>query len=270
MSEQTLLSFSESERSPLSIRAKALVFIDPLSQALRQKAESLALGTLPLLIEAEAGTGKELLARYIHRSSERAGLFVALNCASLSGQFGEAELFGYAAGNLQGLTTGRAGWYGSANGGTLYLDEVADLSRELQRKLLTALETREVYRVGAAAAQPTDVRLIAATSIDLSRAVAAGTFDEQLYAYLSDGHLAFAALRQRVGDILPLAEYFLAIHARRLNLPVQVLSATVQASLERYCWPGNTRELENVIHQALLLAGHAPISPEHLQLAPLA
>ena len=106
----------------------------------------------------------------------------------------------------------RAGWFGSANGGTLYLDEIADLSRPLQSKLLAALETREVYRVGASQALPVDVRLVAASSIDLARAVAAGTFDERLYAYLCDGQLLFPALRQRVGDILPLAE---GVHVRR-------------------------------------------------------
>ena len=111
-----------------------------------------------------------------------------------------------------------------------------------------------------------DVRLLAASSIDLARAVAAGTFDERLYAYLYDGQLLFPALRQRVGDILPLAEYFLGIHASRLGLGIPSISPAAQVVLEAHHWPGNTRELENVMHCALLLAGNAEIGPEHLEL----
>ncbi|WP_159969890.1 sigma 54-interacting transcriptional regulator [Pseudomonas sp. 8Z] len=260
------LTFADSDKSPLSIRAKALVFVDARSQRLRAQAEALAASSQPLLIVGATGTGKELLARYIHRQSERSGLFVAVSCAALSPQWGEAELFGHVGGAHVGAASSRAGWFGSANGGTLYLDEVADLPRALQGKLLAALETREVYRVGARQALPVDVRLVAASSIDLARAVAAGTFDERLYAYLCDGLLAFPALCERAGDILPLAEYFLGIHAQRLGLSIAGISAQAQALLKAHGWPGNTRELENVMHFALLLAGNEEIRPEHLQL----
>lgn len=260
------LTFAESDGSPLSIRAKALVFVDARSQQLRDRAEALAATGLPLAILGEMGTGKELLARHIHRHSERAGLFVAVSCAAISPQWGEAELFGHVGGAHFGAASSRAGWFGSANGGTLYLDEIVDLPRALQSKLLTALETREVYRVGASQALPVDVRLVAASSVDLARAVAAGTFDERLYAYLCDGHLLFPALRERVDDILPLAEYFLGIHAQRLGLDIVGISPQAQTMLEAHHWPGNTRELENVIHFALLLAGEEEIGPEHLQL----
>ncbi len=260
------LTFAESDRSPLSIRAKALVFVDARSQQLRERAEALASTGMPLSILGETGTGKELLARYVHRRSERAGLFVAVNCAAISPQWGEAELFGHVEGAHVGAASSRAGWFGSANGGTLYLDEIADLPRPLQSKLLAALETREVYRVGASQALPVDVRLVAASSVDLARAVAAGTFDERLHAYLCDGQLLFPALRQRIGDILPLAEYFLGIHAHRLGLAIAGISPAAQAALQAHSWPGNTRELENVIHFALLLAGEEEIGPEHLQL----
>lgn len=260
------LTFADSDKSPLSIRAKALVFVDPRSRQLRERAEMLAPGGQPLLILGETGTGKELLARYIHRQSERAGLFVAVSCAGISPQWGEAELFGHVGGAHVGAASSRAGWFGSANGGTLYLDEIADLPRPLQGKLLAALETREVYRVGASQALPVDVRLVAASSIDLARAVAVGTFDERLYAYLCDGQLLFPALHERVGDILPLAEYFLGIHAQRLGLSIAGISPQAQAVLEAHRWPGNTRELENVIHFALLLAGDGEIGTEHLQL----
>lgn len=141
---QPLLTFPDAEKSPPSIRAKALVFIDPRSRQLRDQVELLATQPLPLLIEGETGTGKELLARHIHRASERPGLFVALSCSGLSSKHAQAELFGYAAGAYQGSASSRAGWFGSANNGTLYLDEIGDLP--LQAELLSALETSEVNR----------------------------------------------------------------------------------------------------------------------------
>lgn len=253
-------------KSPLSIRAKALVFIDPRSRRLRDQVEQLAGQPLPVLIEGETGTGKELLARHIHRASERAGLFVALNCSGLSNKHAQAELFGYVAGAYQGSPSSRAGWFGSANGGTLYLDEIGDLPLPLQAELLTALETGEVLRVGAGQPSPVDVRLLAATSIDLAQAVAAGKFNQRLYLYLNDGRLQLPPLRERVGDILPLAEYFLGIYAQRLSLPLPLIGAAAQQRLENHPWPGNTRELENVIHFALLVSSGAEILPQHLNL----
>ncbi|MBM7062492.1 sigma-54-dependent Fis family transcriptional regulator [Pseudomonas sp. UL073] len=264
--DQPLLTLPEADKSPLSIRAKALVFIDPRSQQLRAELHELAPSGLPVLIRGESGTGKELLARHIHRESERPGLFVAVNCGSLSPSRGEAELFGYTAGSQVGAASSRAGWFGSANGGTLYLDEIGDLPLGLQSKLLAALETREVTRVGAGQALPVDVRLVAATSIDLAQAVAAGKFHERLFHYLDEGRLVLPPLRERIGDILPLAEYFLGIHAQRLSLGLPLLSASAQQVLEAHSWPGNTRELESVIHFALLVSRGAEILPEHLNL----
>ncbi|MDR7024661.1 sigma-54-dependent transcriptional regulator [Pseudomonas peli] len=263
---QPLLTFPDAEKSPLSIRAKALVFIDPRSRQLRDQVELLATQPLPLLIEGETGTGKELLARHIHRASERPGLFVALSCSGLSSKHAQAELFGYAAGAYQGSASSRAGWFGSANNGTLYLDEIGDLPLPLQAELLSALETGEVLRVGASQPSPADVRLLAATSIDLAQAVAAGKFNERLYGYLSDGRLDLPPLRERTGDILPMAEYFLGIYAQRLSLPLPAISDAAQQRLEAHNWPGNTRELENVIHFALLVSSSDEILSQHLNL----
>lgn len=263
---QPLLTFPDAEKSPLSIRAKALVFIDPRSRQLRDQVELLATQPLPLLIEGETGTGKELLARHIHRASERPGLFVALSCSDLSSKHAQAELFGYAAGAYQGSASSRAGWFGSANNGTLYLDEIGDLPLPLQAELLSALETGEVLRVGASQPSPADVRLLAATSIDLAQAVAAGKFNERLYGYLSDGRLDLPPLRERTGDILPMAEYFLGIYAQRLSLPLPAISDAAQQRLEAHNWPGNTRELENVIHFALLVSSGDEILSQHLNL----
>ncbi|AIC17417.1 MULTISPECIES: sigma 54-interacting transcriptional regulator [Pseudomonas] len=265
---QPLLTFPDAEKSPLSIRAKALVFVDPRSRQLRQELEQLAPRAISVLIRGETGSGKELLARHIHRASDRSGLFVSVNCGAISPTYADAELFGYAGGAFSGSASSRAGWFGSANGGTLYLDEIGDLPLPIQIKLLSALENHEVTRVGAHQPSPVDVRLVAATSIDLAQAVAAGKFHERLYHYLGEGHLELPALRERVGDILSLAEYFLGIYSQRLDLPVPLISEAAQQVLEQHSWPGNTRELENVIHFALLVSSGEEILPEHLNLPP--
>ena len=263
---QPLLTFPDAEKSPLSIRAKALVFVDPRSRQLRETLEQLAPRALPVLIRGETGTGKELLARHIHRASDRGGLFVSVNCGAISPTYADAELFGYSAGSHSGTASSRAGWFGSANGGTLYLDEIGDLPLPIQFKLLAALETHEVTRVGAQQPSPVDVRLVAASSIDLAQAVSAGKFHDRLYHYLNEGRLDLPALRERVGDIPALAEYFLGIYCQRLALPVPLISEAAQQVLERHSWPGNTRELENVIHFALLVSSGEEILPEHLNL----
>ena len=263
---QPLLTFPDAEKSPLSIRAKALVFVDPRSRRLREDLERLAPGLLPILIRGETGTGKELLARHLHRASDRPGLFVAVNCGAISPTYAEAELFGYTAGAYAGSASSRAGWFGSANGGTLYLDEIGDLPLPIQLKLLAALETREVTRVGAGQPSPVDVRLVAASSIDLAQAVAAGKFHERLFHYLDEGHLDLPALRERPGDILPLAEYFLGVYSQRLDLSVPLIDEPAQRVLEQHAWPGNTRELENVVHFALLVSEGDEIRPQHLNL----
>ncbi|MDU9411700.1 sigma-54-dependent transcriptional regulator [Pseudomonas solani] len=265
---QPLLSFADADRSPLSIRARALVFVDARSRRLREEVEQLAPATVPVLIQGETGTGKELLARQIHKGSERPGLFVAVSCSAISKVYAEAELFGHAPGAHAGSASSRAGWFGSANGGTLYLDEIGDLPLPLQAKLLAALESREVTRVGAAQPTPVDARLVAATSIDLAKAVAAGKFNERLYQYLDEGRVELPPLRERPDDILPLAEYFLGIYAQRLDLPLPLISTAAQAALESYPWPGNTRELENSVHFALLVSDGDEVLPQHLNLPP--
>lgn len=151
---QPLLTFPDAEKSPLSIRAKALVFVDPRSRKLREDLEQLATRSVSVLIRGETGTGKELLARHIHRASDRGGLFVSVNCGAISPTYADAELFGYAAGGYSGSASSRAGWFGSANGGTLYLDEIGDLPLPIQIKLLAALENHEVTRVGAQQPSP--------------------------------------------------------------------------------------------------------------------
>lgn len=268
-SDPTLLSFADTDRSPLSIRARALVFVDPRSRQLRDRLEQLAGSGLPVLVQGESGSGKELLARHIHRESQRAGLFVPVSCGALSPTWAEAELFGHSGGSAPHSAASRAGWFGSANGGTLYLDEIADLPRALQDRLLQALENHEVLRVGAQQPSPVDVRLVAASTIDLERAVRAGHFSERLYQYLKEGQLHLPPLRQRPADILPMAEYFLGIYSQRLQLKLPELSCAARNALQAYPWPGNTRELENVIHFGLLVCDGERLLPSHLDLLPV-
>jgi len=265
MTQPAVLTLSEEQNLRPDIRAKALLFADPASLQLLQQARRIAPSHAPVLIHGETGTGKELLARHIHRQSQRSGLFVAVNCGALSKNHGAAELFGHAGGRLVGPSS-RAGWLGSAQGGTLYLDEIADLSLALQRRLLKVLQDGEVQREGSNHSLPVDVRLLAASSLDLSLAVRAGTFDAELFALLQQGELLLPALRQRPGDILPLAEYFLGVYADRLDLPLPELSEAAQDALLAHRWPGNTRELENVLHFALLVGQGGVIEVNDLQL----
>ena len=261
------LTFAATEQSPLSIRASALVFIDEQSRRVRDAVEALAQGPLPILITGETGTGKELLARHVHKQSGRCGLFVSVNCAALSPRFAEAELFGQANGERLNGASGRMGWLGSANGGTLYLDELADLSLSLQEKLLQVLQCAQVLRVGALKPTDVDVRLVAGSSVDLDRAVAAGRVDAKLYQYLNQTQVQLPPLRERLADIVPMAEYFLGVYSQRFNVDLPELSQAAQQLLEQYPWPGNTRELENAIHVALLQASGGVLTEQDLMLS---
>jgi DNA-binding NtrC family response regulator len=262
----TLLSLEGREAQPLSIRAKALVFVDPVSQAVLRYLERVAPSEAPVLIVGETGTGKELVARHIHHLSGRKGPFVAVNCGAISEQLAESELFGHEAGAFTGATGRREGWFEVANGGTLFLDEIGDLPLSQQVKLLRVLQEREVVRVGSRKSIPVDIRLVAATNVDLSEAVSAGHFRLDLFYRLNIAQLRLPPLRERIGDILPLANHFLGVYTQRLNLPPPVLGVEARRALEHYGWPGNIRELENVIHFALLVASDHEIAAEHLKL----
>jgi transcriptional regulator with GAF, ATPase, and Fis domain len=251
----------------LSVRAKALIFTDPLSQILLEEIERVAPSEAAVLITGETGTGKELVARHLHRESRRRGEFVAVNCGALSQTLAEAELFGHQAGSFTGATETRPGYFEAANGGTLFLDEVGDLPLPLQVKLLRVLQEKEVVRVGARKPIPLDVRLLAATNLDLEQAVAAGRFRLDLYYRLNVVQLQVPPLATRPGDILPLAEHFLRMYSDRLQARIPLLIPETRRALLQYSWPGNIRELENVIHAALLTARDGVIRPENLRFA---
>jgi len=267
---EKVLTLPESPTAPLSIRAKALVFHDPGSLNLLHHVERIAQSEATVLVTGETGTGKELIARHIHAVSGRRGPFVPVNCGAFSESLIDAELFGHESGAFTGASQARAGWFEAANGGTLFLDEIGDLPMALQVKLLRVLQERQVVRLGSRRSIPLDVRLVAATNIDLARAVEAQHFRADLYYRLSVACVRLPPLRERPADILPLAKHFISVYRTRLNLREVTLSDEVQAAFLSYGWPGNIRELENAIHFALIVCRDDVINVEDIKLVPLA
>lgn len=250
-----------------SIRASALVFSDPASKQLLDYLERVAPSEATVLIQGETGTGKELVAHHVHELSDRRrGPFVAVNCAALSENLLDAELFGYRKGAFTGADSDRPGWFETAQGGTLFLDEIGDLPLGAQVKLLRVLQQREVVRVGARTPIAVDFRLVAATNVDLKAAVEAGHFRADLYYRLSVAEVRLPPLRERPGDIAPLARYFLRIYAERMGDRQVRFSPQALARLQNHGWPGNIRELENVIHHTLLICRGDEIGPQDIHL----
>ena len=251
----------------LSVRASCLVFEDPASQALLERVQRIAPSGATALIIGETGTGKELIARQIHELSDRrSGPFVAFNCAAISESLMESELFGHERGAFTGAVTAKTGWFETAQSGSLFLDELGDLPLPLQAKLLRVIQEREVVRVGSRQAIPIDVRLITATNVKLDEAVAAGRFREDLYYRLNVASIHLPPLRERRGDIMPLAQHFLKSYGARLGYTSVDLAPETIHALLTYQWPGNIRELENSIHHALLVCAGTVVRPEDLRL----
>lgn len=249
-----------------SIRAKAFVFHDPISQQLLRLIERLAPSEAPILIQGETGTGKELVARHIHALSGRKGPFLAVNCSAINDQLAESEFFGHEAGSFTGATGQRKGWFEAAEGGTIFLDEIGDLPLKLQVKLLRVLQEKEVVRVGGRQTIPINVRLVTATNIDLAQAVNAERFRQDLLFRINIAQLELTPLRERKSDILPLFEHFVDLYTKKAQRTAPLsLSATAIALLYRYPWPGNIRELENIAHYAVLVAEGHSIQKEHLK-----
>ena len=219
-----------------------------------------------VLLTGESGTGKEVFARYIHDQSHYGkGPFVAINCAAIPDSLLEATLFGYEKGAFTGAQSAQAGKFEQAHGGSLLLDEISEMPLALQAKLLRVLQEREVERVGGKKPVAVDIRVLATSNRDMSAEVATGRFREDLFYRLNVFPLLIPALRERPGDIVPLAHHFLGMHGGRLGR-VTKLGATATAKLAAYAWPGNVRELENIMQRALILAPGEVIEAEHLLL----
>jgi two-component system, NtrC family, response regulator HydG len=218
-----------------------------------------------VLILGESGVGKEVLARYIHAQSPRGRRpFVAVNCAALPETLLEGELFGHKAGAFTGATHDRTGLFEEAQGATIFLDEIGDITPAMQLKLLRVLQQKEIMRVGESRPRRVDVRVIAATNRDLPRVVREGRFREDLYYRLAVIEVTVPPLRDRRDDILPLARHFVKQMADKLNMPRLRLDATSLDYLQGYSWPGNVRELENAIERAAVLGKGGVISPDYL------
>ncbi|MDQ3173891.1 MAG: sigma 54-interacting transcriptional regulator, partial [Acidobacteriota bacterium] len=223
-----------------------------------------------VLISGESGTGKELAARAIHQNSKRAKLpFMAVNCAALAETLLESELFGHEKGAFTGAIAMKKGRLEVADGGTVFLDEIGELSPALQVKLLRVLQEREFERVGGTRTIKVDIRLVAATNKDLEQAIAAGIFRRDLFYRLNVVELAMPPLRQRPEDISLLANYFASKHGEKCNRKILGVSPEAQARLLSYEWPGNVRELENAIERAVVLGVTDHILPEDLPEATL-
>jgi two-component system, NtrC family, response regulator AtoC len=222
-------------------------------------------GLITVLVLGETGTGKEVLASWMHRRSPRAnGPFVCINCAALTETLLESELFGHEKGAFTGAGAAKPGLLETASGGTMFLDEIGEMNAALQTKLLRALESREVMRVGGRAPRSIDVRFIAATNRELEADIASKRFRQDLYFRLNGITLTIPPLRERIDDISPLARRFLAQASRVAARRPPRLSAEALELLQAYSWPGNVRELRNVMERALVLCDGGEINVEHL------
>jgi two-component system response regulator FlrC len=243
------------------------VMDDPQTSELFSLALRVAGTPATVMISGESGTGKEVLARFIHRHSPRVGQpFVAINCAAIPDNLLEATMFGYEKGAFTGSTQAQAGKFEQAQGGTLLLDEISEMPLALQAKLLRVLQEREVERVGGHKAIPLDVRIVATTNRDMQAEVAKGGFREDLYYRLNVFPLQILPLRERKQDILPLVRRFLGDMASAMGRGSLRLDAASEQAMLNYGWPGNVREMENVIQRAVILAPGEVVKPEHLHL----
>jgi len=218
-----------------------------------------------VLIEGESGTGKELIAAAFHFRSNRANKpFIRINCAAIPRDLIESELFGYKKGAFTGADRDKRGLIEAASGGTLLLDEIADMPAHLQTKLLRVLQERKLRRVGDEREIPVDFRLVAATNRDTAQAIKEGVLREDLYFRISTIKISVPPLRERLDDLALLAEEFVKRYSRKYNKTIRGISQTAFSLLSRYEWPGNVRELESVIERAVLFCQEDEISPEHL------
>ena len=236
-------------------------------QALKAMGKRFARSREPVLILGESGTGKELFAQAIHKASPRAnGSFISVNCAALPRELAESELFGYVEGAFTGATRGgKPGLFEIAHNGTIFLDEIGEISCPLQAKLLRVLQEREIRRIGSTAVIPVDVRVIAATNIDIKRRIDQGNFRNDLLYRLNTFEVQIPPLREHPEDILPLAQRFLRQLSEEMGQEGPKLTSEAVALLQKYDWPGNVRELRNVCERLVVLVEDQFITAEGLR-----
>jgi two-component system response regulator PilR (NtrC family) len=254
-------------KTTATLKGPRLLGSSAVMEQLREMIGRVARSQAPVHICGESGTGKELVARMIHDSGARSdGPFVAVNCGAIPTELMESELFGHKRGSFTGAVADKKGLVQSAEGGTLFLDEVADLPLHMQVKLLRVVQEKTVRSVGAAREETVDVRILSATHKNLADLVAQGLFREDLFYRINVIELRVPALRERSGDIREIAEAILARLARRADGAVPEISEDAVQLLQGYPFPGNVRELENVLERALTLSTGGVIAPEHIRL----
>jgi len=247
--------------APVSAALARMAGTSASMQEVRSLVEKVARSMAPVLVNGESGTGKELVARAIHEVSPRSNMpFIAVNCSAIPEQLLEAEFFGYRKGAFTGAAEDREGFFQAANGGTLFLDEIGDLPLSMQSKLLRSIQERSVRPVGAVSEQSVNVRLLSATHKDLGAEVLVGRFRQDLYYRLNVIQIRVPPLRERLEDLAAISEHVLLRIARDANVtPPPRLTRDALVHLARYAFPGNVRELENLLHRAVALSGDEAI-----------
>jgi two-component system NtrC family response regulator len=237
----------------------------PVMQRVFESIQRVAMTDVTVLITGESGTGKELVAREIHAASKRSQrVFVTVNCASLVKELIESELFGHQKGSFTGAASTKLGKFELADGGTIFLDEIAELDVHLQVKLLRALQEKEIDRIGGTSPIPVDVRVLAATNRELNAMTERGDFRQDLFYRLNVYPIHLPPLRDHKDDIPLFVEHFLERFGKSLNKPSITVNPQALEYMMQYNWPGNVRELENILQRAILLSSSASIEPEHL------
>jgi two-component system response regulator FlrC len=268
-SSAPLIDAAKSETVGSEIRPAEhnVIAVDPQTVAIFSRCERVAATDTSVLVTGESGAGKEVVAHHIHKTSKRAnGPYVAINCAAIPDTLLESILFGHEKGSFTGATKAQAGKFEQANKGTLFLDEIGEMPATLQTKLLRVLQDKKIERIGSTDSIQADVRIIAATNLNLQDQVKAGKFREDLYFRLNVFPIHVPELRKRPLDIIPLAEFFLKRYSINIGRDSLTLSNAAKALLQKYTWPGNVRELENIIQRAVLLADGDQIYAEDLEL----
>jgi len=265
--ESALKASSTTEPPPVDRRAQRLLGNSPVMQRIRETVAKLARSQAPVYIHGESGTGKELIAQQIHdQGPRRTAPFVPVNCGAIPGELVESEFFGHIKGSFTGAVSDKQGLFQAANGGTLFLDEIAELPLPMQVKLLRTLQERRVKPVGATAEIPIDVRILSATHKNLDEEVAAGRFRQDLYYRLNVIAVTAPPLRERLEDLPELTSHILARLGERWKQPAPTLSDGALEALRHYAFPGNIRELENILERAATLCDGNVIQPDDLQL----
>jgi len=268
LERERLMVENQALRNQLVLQEKEYVFGDePAINAVMEKVQAVAATDFPVVLMGESGTGKEVVARLIHRRSQRAaGPFVPVNCGAIPRELFESELFGHVKGAFTGATSDRKGLFEEATSGTLFLDEIGEISLEHQVKLLRVIQEGEVKRVGENLQRKFDVRIIAASNRDLLAMLKAGTFREDLYYRICVMPIVVPPLRRRKGDILPLALLFLERESVQSGKDVKGFTRAAMDKLLAYPWHGNIRELENKVKQSLILAAEELIDEDEILL----